>query len=124
MQPSFLNVFISSKTCPDAAGSVGICSGCGQQSSSSCASDDMLCLVNTVGIGDTVLVNDSLPTSDIIDYFQQFKIDYDDSVFAAANESQITAGYGVDLNTDNSYISFPPFGDDVFSSINGSSKSL
>ena len=124
VQPSFLNVFISSKTCPDASGFVGICSGCGQQSSSSCASDDMLCLLNTLGIVNTILVNDTLQTFVITDYFQQFKIDYDDSVFGAANESKITAGYAVNLETQNSFISFPPFGVDVFSSMNGSSKSL
>ena len=126
VQPSFLNIYISSKTCPDASGTVGICSGCGQSGTGHCASDDLLCLMNTVGIVDTVLVNETVDTDTIIDYFDQYYTEYNNSVFAAANETQITTGYAVKLGGDNSYISYPPFGPDVFPETEGEggSKSI
>ena len=118
VQPGFLNIFITSTSCPDARDATGICSGCANQNADSCASDDMLCMINSVGIAETISINSTVESSVLVNYFQQFHTDYQGSLFAAANESQITSGYGVKLETEKSYISFPPFGDDVFSHSN------
>ena len=115
VQPSFLNIFIKSPTCPDASNSIGICGGCAKQSSDSCSTD--LCVVNTVGIAEAVSINNDLETDILKDFFQQSHMDYTESLFAAAGESQLTSGYGVSLETENGYISFQ---EDVFGSTNGS----
>ena len=115
-QPSFLNVFISRQSCPVTSVAEGICGGCGSLSSSTCASNDLLCMISSIGIAETVTNKTDLETAVILDYFNQFHLEYQDSLFAAAGESQITSGYGVTLVSENSYISFPTFVDDVFNS--------
>ena len=115
-QPSFLNVFISRQSCPVTSVAEGICGGCGSLSSSTCASNDLVCMISSMGIAETVTNKTDLEAAVILDYFNQFHLEYQDSLFAAAGESQITSGYGVTLESENSYISFPTFVDDVFNS--------
>ena len=115
VQPGFINVFITSRTCPDASTALGLCSGCGSDFSGTCATD--LCVVNTVGIAEAVEYNNDLSTDVLKDFFQQYHMNYADSLFGKAGDPPLTSGYGVSLETDSSYISFQ---DDVFGSANGS----
>ena len=115
VQPSFLNIFITSRACPDASTALGFCSGCARQSSGTCATD--LCVVNTVGIAEAVQFNNDLNIDVLKDFFKQWHTDYTDSLFGEAGESPLTSGYGINLEKDSGYISFPK---DVLGSTNGS----
>ena len=121
VQQSYLSISISSQSCPVSSVTAGICGGCGSQSSSTCVSNDALCGITYGGIAQTITTSQSgaeIMTA-IGEYNNQFQLNYEESIFASNGESPLTSGYGIELTSDDSYISFPTFGEEIFSNPDG-----
>ena len=116
VQLTFLNVFVSKSSCPVPSNTVGICGGCDSIAPVTCPLNDLVCSLTNVGIAETITNKTDLGMAVIRDYYHLFHLEYKNSVFAAAGESDLTPGYMIKLQSPKSYISFPSFGEEIYSS--------